>query len=176
MLLWTLKENFDEKFGFIMFFACLYCSPGESLRASHWVCVNSSVHVWVFLNDHVCERKRRMCKCVSVCVRACVCVRARVCDCEHHCVRRPPLGISPHPSTSHCLMSGSDTCCLSLPILSQTTKSHQNPGKDCKTHSFKNKWKILLFVGGFFRTHSLLRLITPRIGIGKVCQDEDGDV
>lgn len=109
-------------------------------------------------------------------VQVCKCLCARVCDCEHHCVRRPPLGISPHPSTSHCLMSGSDTCCLSLPILSQTTKSHQNPGKDCKTHSFKNKWKILLFVGGFFRTHSLLRLITPRIGIGKVCQDEDGDV
>ena len=105
-------------------------------------------------------------------LNACVC-GAR--SCVYTCVWGPPLGAPHHhhrhhPSTSPCLMSGSDTRCLSLLIFSQTTKSHQNPAK--------RLWKPIpskmneSYTPSPPPTHTaLLEIITPRIG--KLCQNKD---
>lgn len=125
---------------FSRFFLPLYCLHTKTF----WVTVRLCVCIYVYLNVRVCDHK--VCEC----------------NCERLCVRSP-FGPVPHPSTSHCLMSASDTCCLSFLTLSQTTKSQQNPAKDCEIFSFKNEWKVP-------PTHTaLLNIITPRIA--KFCQN-----
>lgn len=118
-----LKEYFVQKFWIYAVLLPGVIAPQR--RVSERACT------WAHFNACVCN--------ACTCVYASVWLRASRCEV-------PPWASPPHHvSTSPCLMSGSDTRCLSLLIFSQTTKSLQNPAKkDCE-NLFLQKWMKAIF-------------------------------
>lgn len=128
-----------------MFFACL-TAPQRIVS----VCVRESVLKWMSLGMqrmHVCMHKAK-------------------CVCKYLCARSP-LGAPPSFSIFNVWCQDLTLAVCLSPFLAKRPNPTRTLQKDYKTHSFKNEWKVFLF----FPLHSLLKIITPRIG--KFCQSED---
>lgn len=132
----------------------LYCSPESCCVCAlvcHWMCVASPT---VYAH----ERRARLCVCIRFVLSLCDCLRLHV---------RSPLG---RPPTSFNISLFDVRIWHLLSVSPHFQPNDQIPPEPCKrlqNPSLKKWMKSFLF----FPPHSLLKIITPRIG--KFCQNKD---